>query len=248
MILIGRASNLISTPLCAGANVHPPQVMSAFLADPQMPSIQQPSAYPSQAMSAFPTDPQMPSMQQPSVYSPSALWMLLSGLQTSSGCSIPLTHSVAMGCRVTEPCVSQYPSMATFPNPSSNLTGHCISQYPMMTSTYSSRTPHPVLPNSQVSENAAFYNTPTSFYLKWVNGTKVSKCCGCGGIIKNPPEKCPDDLIIFCRDIQEYRDRITGQLQRSSSAQNVHFHLRRECLMLRYPSFHVGLLSITPAF
>ena len=158
MILIGRASNLISTPLHAGANVHPPQVMSAFLADPQMPSIQQPSAYPSQAMSAFPTDPQMPSIQQPSVYSPSALWMLLSGLQTSSGCSIPLTHSVAMGCRVTEPCVSQYPSMATFPNPSSNLTGHCISQYPMMTSTYSSRTPHPVLPNSQVSENAAFYN------------------------------------------------------------------------------------------
>ena len=145
----------------------------------------------------------MPSMQQPSVYSPSSLWTLPSGSQTPSGCSIPLTHSVTMRCTVTEPRVSQYPSMATFPNPSSNLTELCVSHYPMTTSTYFRRTPHPVLPNSQVSQNAAFYNMSTSFCLKWVKGTKVSKCYGCGGIIRNPPEKRPDDPIIFCCNIQE---------------------------------------------
>jgi hypothetical protein len=112
-----------------------------------------------------------------------------------------------------------------------------------------SRIPHQLLGNSQeVFQNAASNSTPTSFSLKctWVQGTKVSKCYGCGGIIKNPPENRPDNLILFCRVIREYRDRITGQLQRSSFPQNVHFHLRRECIVMRYPAFHVGLLSITP--
>ena len=165
-----------------------------------------------------------------------------------------------MGCNATEPRVSPYPSMTRFPDQSSNVSGNYFLRHPVTTSAYQfSRTPHLVLPNSPVFQNAPYYNTPInttsqiagsqqSFYLKWVGGAKVSKCYGCGGVIKNPPEKRPDDLIIFCRDIREYRDRITGQLQRSSSAQNVHFHLRRECLLMRYPSFHVGLLSITPAF
>ena len=71
-----------------------------------------------------------------------------------------------------------------------------------------------------------FWNDSNKFNLKWVSGTRVSKCYGCDGKINNPPEFLPDDLIIVYRDVREYRDRMTGQLQRSPSAQNVHFHLR----------------------
>lgn len=58
----------------------------------------------------------------------------------------------------------------------------------------------------------------------------------------------PDDLIIVCRDVREYRDKATGQLQRSSTPQNVHFHLRKECILVRYPRFHTGLLVVVPEF
>ena len=236
-------------------SVHPSQPMSAFPSGPQMPSTHQQSFYPSQAMPAFPTIPQIPSVQQPSIHSPfamSAMWTLPSASQTPSSCSDPSTHTAAMRCSASEAHVSQYLSMASF-NPSSNFRGHYVPHHSLTTNAYqSSRFPHPLLPNSQESQNSAFQTTPTSsttnqvagvplsFYLKWVEGTKVSKCYGCGGIIKNPPENRPDDLIILTG--------LTGQLQRSSSAQNVHFHLRRECLVMRYPAFHVGLLSITPAF
>ena len=245
-------------------SIHPSQPMSAFPSGPQMPSTHQQSFYPSQAMPAFPTIPQIPSVQQPSIHSPSAMsamWTLPSASQTPSSCSDPLTHTAAMRCSASQVHVSQYSSMASFPNPPSNFRGHYVPHNSLTTNAYqSSRFPHPLLPNSQESQNSAFQTMPTSsttsqvagvpssFYLKWVEGTKVSKCYGCGGIIKKRPENRPDDLIIFCHDIQEYRDRLTRQLQQSSSAQNVHFHLRRECLVMRYPAFHVGLLSITPAF
>ena len=87
-----------------------------------------------------------------------------------------------------------------------------------------------------------------NFYLKWVQGTRVSRCYGCNGIIQNPPLHRPDDLIVFCRDIREYRDRFSGQLQRSASAQNVHFHLRNECILMKYPGFSVEFLKIGPEF
>lgn len=84
--------------------------------------------------------------------------------------------------------------------------------------------------------------------LKWVPGTTVSKCYGCGNKIENPPQALPDDLIIVFRATREYRDRITGQLQTSNSPQNVHFHLRAACVSKRYPHFQPGLLNVQPHF
>ena len=97
--------------------------------------------------------------------------------------------------------------------------------------------------------NAAQYLPPAGlFYLKWVQGTRVSKCYGCNGVIENPPRQRPDDLVVFCRDVRQYRDKFTGLLQQSNTVQNVHFHLRLECILARYPSFHIGLLHITETF
>jgi hypothetical protein len=74
--------------------------------------------------------------------------------------------------------------------------------------------------------------------------TKVSKCYGCDGHIQNPPIQRPDDLVIFRCDIREYLDRITGKQMKSSSPQNVHFHLNQECVLKRYPGYHPSLLVV----
>ena len=63
----------------------------------------------------------------------------------------------------------------------------------------------------------------SAFQLKWVQGTTVKKCYGCGGDIQNPPVQRPNDLVVVCRDFRQYRDRMTGQLTRNSTPQNVHF-------------------------
>ena len=68
------------------------------------------------------------------------------------------------------------------------------------------------------------------FTLKWVAGTRVSRCYGCNGEIKNPPESIPDDLIVVYRDRRQFRERLTGQLQFTSEPQNIHFHLRAACI------------------
>ena len=164
-----------------------------------MPSTQQQCVYPSKAMSAFSTGPEMPSMQQSSIYPSSAMWRLPSGWQTPSDCSIPSTHTAAMRCSASEAHVSQYSSMASFSIALSNFRRHYFLHPSIANNGYqSNRFPNPDLPNSQgPQQNSAFQSTPTSsttrqvaslpstFYLKWVEGRKVSKCYGCGGIIKN---------------------------------------------------------------
>ena len=88
-----------------------------------------------------------------------------------------------------------------------------------------------------------------SFKIKWVMGTRVSRCYGCNKEIKNPPESIPDDLIVVFRDIRQFRDRQTGQVQFTREPQNVHFHLRAACIRARYPSFHgASALFIPPDF
>lgn len=87
-----------------------------------------------------------------------------------------------------------------------------------------------------------------SFVLKWLPGTRVSRCYGCGGEIQNPPLNFPDDLIVMYRDIRQYRDRNTGQIHSTSEPQNVHFHLRLACVRARYPNFVTSSLHVPPDF
>lgn len=95
-----------------------------------------------------------------------------------------------------------------------------------------------------VSVNVA---KPNNFFgLKWVAGTTVSRCYGCNGVIKNPPESIPDDLIVVYRDIRQFRDRNTGQLRVTAEPQNVHFHLRASCIKTKYPSFSGSSALVVP--
>ena len=94
-------------------------------------------------------------------------------------------------------------------------------------------THHDGLPPHQNALQSALAGVPhalptkngNTFLLKWLMGTRVSRCYGCGGVIQNPPLNCPDDLIVMYRDIRQFRHRITGQLTTSEGPQNVHFHL-----------------------
>ena len=52
-----------------------------------------------------------------------------------------------------------------------------------------------------------------SFWLKWLPGTRVSRCYGCNREIRNPPDSVPDDLIVAYRDIRQYTERNTGEIQ-----------------------------------
>ena len=96
--------------------------------------------------------------------------------------------------------------------------------------------------NSNISQvvnpNTAHQKQSKSiFKLKWVAGSRVSRCYGCKGDIINPPQSSPDDLCVVYRDIREFRDRDTGQLQYTNSPENVHFHLKASCVRIRYPDF-----------
>ena len=48
----------------------------------------------------------------------------------------------------------------------------------------------------------------SAFQLKWVQGTTVKKCYGCGDNIQNPPVQRPDDLVVVfvvvCWDFRQY--------------------------------------------
>ena len=107
--------------------------------------------------------------------------------------------------------------------------------------------PHqPVIQN--VFSNPNLIQSSSSFKLKWVAGTRVSRCYGWNGKIKNPPQALPDDLIVVYCDIRQFRDRNTGQIQFSSEPQNVHFHLRSACIRAKYPNFLGNVLVVPPDF
>jgi hypothetical protein len=105
-----------------------------------------------------------------------------------------------------------------------------------LNSLFPEETPHqPVIQN--------VFSNPNLIQSRVVVQTKV----GCNGEIKNPPEALPDDLIVVYRDIRQFRDRNTGQIQFSSEPQNVHFHLRSACIRTKYPSF-LGDVLVPPDF
>ena len=115
-------------------------------------------------------------------------------------------------------------------------------------STTSSRTfPHLPIQFQEYSRvSTAATDQANSFWLKWLPGTRVSRCYGCNREIVNPPNSVPDDLIVAYRDIRQYRQRNTGQLQFSNGPQNVHFHLRAACIRARYPNFPGASALVVP--
>ena len=91
--------------------------------------------------------------------------------------------------------------------------------------------------NVQLHYNITQQQVSNDFFLKWVNGTTVSKCYECNGRIPNHPTTPLENLINTRKDVWHYRHRTTGQLQYSSQPQNLHFHLSLRCVVAKYPMF-----------
>ena len=72
----------------------------------------------------------------------------------------------------------------------------------------------------------------------------------CNTTISWPHLACYLSIILHLQygTIISYRDRFSGQLQRSATAQNVHFHLLKDCILIKYPGFSVKFLKIGPEF
>ena len=85
-----------------------------------------------------------------------------------------------------------------------------------------------------------------SFCLKWVQNTTVSKCYGCNQAIHNPPRNEVEGLIVVYRDYRCYY--YNGTMRWSSSPENIHFHLDKRCIQLRYPRFLPNTLVVPPDY
>ena len=94
------------------------------------------------------------------------------------------------------------------------------------------------------------------YQLKWVKGTSVYVCYGCGknmrpkssdaqGIDVVPPT--PFDLVLHHIELRMY-EKPSGELTYSITPQNVHFHLKKACILKKNSNFTVENISISEAF
>ena len=88
---------------------------------------------------------------------------------------------------------------------------------------------------------------PNSFCLKWLYGTMVSKCYGCDKGIQNPPVDLDESLVVVYRDKRWYYNH-KRELTLTPKEENIHFHLRRNCIHMRYPMFKPETLVVPPEF
>eukprot|EP00794_Sanderia_malayensis_P012371 gene12371-13641_t len=65
------------------------------------------------------------------------------------------------------------------------------------------------LPQQQLQLPQSAFTREKMFTVKWLPGTTVSRCYGCGRAIQKPPLAEPDHLVVVYRDIREYKDHIT---------------------------------------
>ena len=85
-----------------------------------------------------------------------------------------------------------------------------------------------------------------SFCLKWVYNTTISKCYGCNQPIPNPSRDHTEALVVVYRDYRSFF--LNGVLRWTSNPENIHFHLNRGCVQLRYPNFLTNTLVIPEEF
>ena len=62
------------------------------------------------------------------------------------------------------------------------------------------------------------------FSIKWVAGTTVSCCYGCGMGIVNPPMLPEEEFCVVHRDLRYCNDPVTGLPKVTPKPVNVHFH------------------------
>ena len=75
------------------------------------------------------------------------------------------------------------------------------------------------------------------FHLKWLEGSRVTTCYGCGNKIRQtthdpvPPD--PYDVVICRKQVRAYTPRGTSGLRFTVKPENVFFHVRRACIAMQ---------------
>ena len=70
-----------------------------------------------------------------------------------------------------------------------------------------------------------------TYKLKWLKGTRVKKCYGCGGSIRDPPHvpPPPNDMVFTCNEYRLY-PTTEGTLRFSMKKEATHYHLSIACI------------------
>ena len=78
------------------------------------------------------------------------------------------------------------------------------------------------------------FSTPEPFHLKWLEGSRVTTCYGCGNKIRasihDPVPPDPYDVVIGRKQIRAYTPRGSTGLRFSVKPENVFFHLKNSCI------------------
>ena len=93
------------------------------------------------------------------------------------------------------------------------------------------------------------------YQLKWLKGTSVYVCYGCGKSMRSKPSDAqgivvpptPFDLVLYRKELRMYK-KPSGELTYSITPQNVHFHLKKACILKKNSNFTVENISISESF
>lgn len=113
-------------------------------------------------------------------------------------------------------------------------------------STYSLR----FLGSPYCGESSTLYETQPTFSLKYLQGTRIRSCYGCGNPIRSdlsyiPPP--PHDIVVSYKERRYYRDPASHELRLTQNEENTYYHMVRRCVLQKHPVFQSSMLKVPPA-
>ena len=86
------------------------------------------------------------------------------------------------------------------------------------------------------------------FGLKYLEGTRIRSCYGCGSPIRTDTSYLPSpphDIVISYRERRYYRDPSTKEMRLSQQDENTYYHCMLKCVQLKHPLFCGYMLKVT---
>lgn len=86
-------------------------------------------------------------------------------------------------------------------------------------------------------EDVTAFDKPEPYYLRWLEGSKVTTCYGCGSKFRNsmsdPSPSEPYDVVLCRKQVRAYTPRGTLGWHFTLKPENVFFHLKRSCVQMK---------------
>ena len=86
------------------------------------------------------------------------------------------------------------------------------------------------------------------FRFKLLQGTRIRTCYGCGSAIRTDTSYIlspPHDIVINFKEHRYYRDPTTQEMHLTKSDENTYYHMMRQCILYKHPSFEKSMLTIS---